>query len=170
VPRLTGGSGAADTLIALNTATVTTYVPFETIITVTPDVHFVRFAIDALCDSPTEVIVIDNLSLIPHNAITDTDGDGFTDAFEAAFGTNSNGNGSNNQLPIAAFLPPTAQGPILQIPSVPGRSYIIEESSDLTTWTQLGAPITGTAGQSTTQQQLTWPVGNKRYVRVRPAP
>ena len=73
----------------------------------------------------------------------DTDGDGFTDATEAAFGTNPN---LASNIP-AVQLTRNPNGTLsLSWPTAAGRTYRIQTSTDLLDWTELSTVYTvGTA-------------------------
>jgi hypothetical protein len=122
------------------------------------------------------------------NPAVDTDGDGLPDAWELLNGTNPaspdaaadpDRDGASNSEEYSAGTNPLDPGSLLRISefattdahhlewaSVPGRSYLVEESSDLTRWQPALPLILATGPTSTTTLPLN--TATRRYLRVRP--
>ncbi|MCW1923129.1 thrombospondin type 3 repeat-containing protein [Luteolibacter arcticus] len=72
---------------------------------------------------------------VPGNS--DSDGDGFSDADEAIAGTNPNSGSSFFRLPAPVVVPGVSKS--FSLPTVAGRTYVIEYNDDLLgTWIQVG--------------------------------
>lgn len=121
------------------------------------------------------------------NPAIDTDGDGMPNAWETLNGTNPNvndasvdpdGDGQSNLQEYLAGTDPLAKSSVLILTSqsitsgglgvnwasVPGRTYRIEESADLATWTTATGDVTASAANSS----VTVPtVAEKKFVRVK---
>ena len=82
-------------------------------------------------------IAIDNLVV---TFVADSDGDGFTDADEAIFGSNPQDANSHFTM---TFTLPSATMARPSFPTLTGRSYTIQASTDLTTWSDI-ATYSGT--------------------------
>ena len=76
-------------------------------------------------------IAIDNLVV---TFVADSDGDGFTDADEAIFGSNPQDANSHFTM---IFTLPSATLARLSFPTLTGRSYTIQVSTDLTAWSDI---------------------------------
>jgi hypothetical protein len=158
-PR-TGGSGAADTLIALNTAGNAVYNHFVSAAGAVPSgTRYARIVVNGVTDGSTEHLIIDNLRITGTPSNTDADGDGFPAEVEAWFGT-SDSNPGAAPFPLLSIL---TGAPGIAFPSIRGYSYAIDSSSDLLTWTT--AAVLATSGTTL------WvdPAGPapRRYYRVR---
>ena len=87
----------------------------------------------------------DNFGNLAQTAAGDPDGDGFTNLQEFLSGTSPTAAGSH--LAFSSSAPGSnaaANDFILSFPSVQDTSYRIEWSNDLSTWSALGATVTGT--------------------------
>ena len=87
----------------------------------------------------------ENFGNLAQTATGDPDGDGFTNLAEFLSGTSPTSAGSH--LAFSSAAPghnASASDFILSFPSVEDTSYQVEWSNNLSTWTTLGAPITGT--------------------------
>ena len=100
----------------------------------------------------------------------DTDGDGRSDADEAIDGTDPNDPAS--YLAAVAFEPDTTNGNLaLTWRSVPGKSYLLQYSPDLQTWTDHLTVAADAAATTTTHTGASPPPGSGRlFWRVRVAP
>ena len=104
-------------------------------------------------------IAIDNLVV---TFIADSDGDGFTDADEAVFGSNPQDANSHFTM---TFTLPSATMARLSFPTLTGRSYTIEASTDLITWSDI-ATYAGTG--NTLIADLPRAAGEtKKFYRIR---
>ncbi len=114
------------------------------------------FAIPSL---PPQGIAIDNLAV---TFVADSDGDGFTDADEAVFGTNPLDANSHFTM---SFTLPSAGIARLIFPTLTGRSYTVESSVDLTTWSDI-ATYSGT--NFIVDMDISLAVGEaKKFYRIR---
>lgn len=104
-------------------------------------------------------IAIDNLAV---TFISDSDGDGFTDADEAIFGSNPQDAASRFTM---AFTMPAPAMARLSFPTLTGRGYTIEGSTDLAIWSAI-ATHAGTG--STVTADLPRTAGETRiFYRIR---
>ena len=78
---------------------------------------------------------------------SDTDGDGYTDYAEFVAGTNPGQPNSTLRLDTPVSL--TGGGVRLEWPAVPGRAYLVEGSSNGTTWTPVSGWILATGNLAT---------------------
>ncbi len=140
LPRRTGGTGVEDTLIPLNTAENSVYNHFTAVPGAIPaHTRYLRVAVTGITDGPGEYLVIDNLRITGTALTADADGDGFTAADEAWFGT-SDASAASTPAPV---LTSPAGAARVTFPSVAGNTYLIESSGDLINWTT--ATVTATA-------------------------
>ena len=106
-------------------------------------------------------IAIDNLAV---TFISDSDGDGFSDADEAVFGTNPLDAGSRFVMTFA--YPAPAPGSVrLTFPTLTGRNYTVEGSTNLTAWTDL-ATYPGNGAQKDADLPVD-PLEPVRFYRIR---
>ena len=104
-------------------------------------------------------IAIDNLAV---TFVADSDGDGFTDADEAVFGTNPQ---DPNSRFIVTSTYPSAATMRLSFPTLATRTYAVESSANLTNWAQVGSyQGTGTTIHSDIAIN---PLDAARFYRVR---
>ena len=142
LPLRTGGN--PDTLISLNTAGNNLYSHFVTAPGAVPaGTHYLRIAVTAVTDSPSEHVVLDNLRITGTQLTVDADADGFPAAEEAWFGTSDSDPASTPAPSLTRF----AGTDRVTFPSVPGNAYLIESSTDLVTWTS--SQVTATAATTT---------------------
>jgi hypothetical protein len=80
----------------------------------------------------------------PADAIRDPDGDGMDNTFEFTAGTDPQSGASVLRLRAAGY---SAAGQALRLPSVAGKSYLIEYSENLLTWQTLAPLLSGTGGE-----------------------
>ena len=96
-------------------------------------------------------------------AAADSDGDGMSNAQESLAGTNPLSAASRFDITLAAG--PTASQRTLSWPSVSGKNYFIQGSTNLTAWTQEGTTQSGTG--STMSATVTLPAAEgKKFYRV----
>lgn len=94
------------------------------------------------------------------NPTDDPDHDGLTNLTEYIFGSNPSLASSGQPLTSVA---PTTGGFIFSFPTIPGRTYQPRVSSDLSGWSDLGAPI---AGDGTTKSATDETTGPRRFYRL----
>ncbi len=104
-------------------------------------------------------IAIDNLAV---TFISDSDGDGFTDAQEMVFGTDPQ---NANSRFMMTFTAPTAGMARLTFPTLTGRSYAVQGSVDLTFWSDI-ATYPGTGGPVLADIPVD-PLEPARFYRIR---
>ncbi len=99
--------------------------------------------------------------------LTDTDGDGFTDYAEFMAGTNPTQ--PNSLLRLAPPVPLADGSMRFSWPSVSGRAYLVEGSSDGTTWRALSGWISASSALSTFTLPATAPPAPSLFrLQVRP--
>jgi hypothetical protein len=126
------------------------------------------------------------------NPDVDTDGDGMPDAWEILHGLNpavddsmidSDGDGMSNAAEYVAGTNPldrssffgvssfsAGENLILSWHSVPGKTYLIEESDDLVRWTTVPGLNAVTAATVTTQIEISGNGQPSRFLRIRVLP
>jgi len=111
---------------------------------------------------PTSGYFVDSAPPLP----PDRDGDGFPDEEEAVAGTDPNN--PSSFFRITNFTK-SASGTSLQWDAVAGRTYWVEESSDLSVWTLVPAVTTITASFAIPNASVTVPDNGapKRFLRMR---
>ncbi|HEX2748788.1 MAG TPA: Ig domain-containing protein, partial [Verrucomicrobiales bacterium] len=130
-PR-TGGTGAADMLIALNTAGNNLYNHFTSAAGAVPaGTRYARVVVSGVTDGTSEHLVVDNLRITGTPSHADEDADGFPAELEAWFGTSDH---SPDIQPHVSISTPEGN-PGISFPSLRGYSYVIETSPDLLNWT-----------------------------------
>jgi exonuclease III len=108
-------------------------------------------------------IAIDNLA-VTFLTGGDTDGDGLSDADEVVFGTNP-ADSTSRFVVTFAYPTPTPGALRLSFPTVTGRSYAVESSTDFTDW-QEEATYPGTGAAQIADFPVS-PTDPKRFYRVR---
>jgi endonuclease/exonuclease/phosphatase family metal-dependent hydrolase len=112
---------------------------------------------------PSQGIAIDNLA-VTFLTGGDTDGDGFSDADEIVFGTNPADAGSRFVVNFANQTP--APGMVrLSFPTLTGREYVVESSTDFSDWED-EAIYPGT-GMPQVADFPVFPNEPKRFYRIR---
>jgi hypothetical protein len=108
-------------------------------------------------------VAIDNLA-VTFLTGGDTDGDGFTDADEAVFGTNPADAGSRFVVSFANQTP--APGMVrLSFPTLTGRSYLVESCTDFSDWED-ETTYSGTGAPQIADFPAS-PADPKRFYRIR---
>ena len=102
----------------------------------------------------------------PADAESDLDGDGFTALDEYFAGTDPNSAASR---PLISSVTPLASGWRIEFPSVAGRTYVVQRSSDLDEWLPLTGDLPGTGEALVVDDPV---LAAKRFYRiaVRPTP
>src|SRR5436190_3878151 len=95
------------------------------------------------------------------SASADTDGDGMTNAAENAAGTDPFN--PTSKLEVSQAAGATASQRILSWPSLKGKSYLLEGSTNLSTWAQEGIALGGTGGALSTTVSLS---GSRKFYRI----
>ncbi|MES2659549.1 MAG: endonuclease/exonuclease/phosphatase family protein [Verrucomicrobiota bacterium] len=113
--------------------------------------------------APPQGIAIDNLAV---TFLSDSDGDGFSDADEAVFGTDPLDAGSRFVMTFANPSP-VAGSVRLAFPAATGRSYTVESSANLSSWRNEGT-YPGT-GAGIVADIAIDPQEAKRFYRIRAA-
>lgn len=97
------------------------------------------------------------------DGLADRDGDGLSNGAEFYLGTNPQD--AQSKFSIDELTMPEAGGQLtLKWPSVAGRTYILEKSSDLATWEVVASGVSATPPQNSVQVTAT---GERMFVRVR---
>jgi hypothetical protein len=137
---------------------------------VIPDsVNSVQLVITGLNNSDNEMMVFEDALFSIGAPVSDTDGDGQTDASETFAGTDPNN--PNDYLRITS-LTPGAGSVSITFPSKTGRNYQAEASDQLEGgWTALGPVTAGTGADiSVPITPVPVPGENKFFLRIRVVP
>jgi hypothetical protein len=100
-----------------------------------------------------------------HNRYTDGDGDGFSDYAEFIAGTNPTL--PNSHLRVTGYSMQANGMVLLQWPSVAGRIYQVQGSTDLANWTPVSSWIQAAAGTTSFTLPATGP---PRFYRIEVRP
>ena len=103
---------------------------------------------------------IANFGNLNATASGDADGDGLTNLQEYIFGSDPNNASSGYPLTSVA---PTSGGFIFSFPTIAGRNYQPQVSTNLSTWSALGSSV---AGDGTTKSATDFTTGPRRFYRL----
>ena len=131
----------------------------------------VRIVFAGLCNSPNETMTVSGIFIGPGPVTDDNDGDGQSNQSELLAGTNPND--PLSRLHTAGVTVDAATGAAtINWSSVPGKTYRMQTSDDLSGWTDIiGSDITATgATESTTLTLPGAPLTGKAFLRVSVVP
>jgi hypothetical protein len=152
---LTGGAAAADDEFNADKTQDGNYVSnFQLAHLLPAGAASVQLVISGVNDSPTEIIVLENVLLTNDITAVDSDNDDITDVYEDANGLDKNNAADRNLDPdgdgqsnYQEFL--AGNDVILTWSSVPGKIYRIELSPDLAGWLDAGLDFAAAAAPGT---------------------
>ncbi len=157
-------------------------VSFSLTAAIPADADDVKLVITGQGIGGSESVVLSNILFTTEDVTSDSDGDGLPNTYEVANGLNPNdpsdrdtdldGDGQSNFSEFLAGTDPNDPTSFLRITaytlgggsgsiswsSVPGKSYIIEFSTDLMTWTNLGSSFAAEAAPATETSSGNFPL------------